>query len=121
MARKKPNGEPVQAMENYKLPVPQPPADPPLEKTKPVMNWKWSTSRGTIVEVSVWEFETVLDDGQVVTNYTITNHRSYRDQQGNWSPKTGHFRLVDLATLIFGLTKAHEWIMAKRDLSQPDF
>lgn len=117
MARKKPDNGPVQVLDG----IPPPPEPPELEKTKPVQNWKWSTSKGTVIEVAVWEFETVLDDGQVIKNFTITNHRSYRQEDGSWSTKSGHYRLVDLPTLVFGLQKANEYIMARRDLTQPDF
>ena len=97
---------------------PIPPAEAEeLEPKRPERSWRYATSKSSQVEVAVWLNPVEVPGGEIVPAWTVTNHRSYKDDQG-WH-KNGFYRLGDLPTLIFALQQAYEWIMSQRDLNNP--
>src|SRR4051794_40975477 len=51
-------------------------------KKRPVVSYKLSSDRTTVIEVAVWENVVTYNDGNAGVQYSITVNRSYRTDAG---------------------------------------
>jgi hypothetical protein len=65
------------------------------------------------VEVAVWKNEIEVEGGTVET-FNVTIKRSYRDGEGNWHANA-NFRPHDIPVLNHGLSKAHDYILERKN------
>jgi len=62
--------------------------------------------------VSVWRNTHQGQDGER-TVFSVSFHRSYKDDQGNWQ-QTETLFAGDIPPLVLGLQKAYDYILSRR-------
>lgn len=66
--------------------------------------------RSGAICVSIWENETLGDDGQPRSYKTVSFDRRYKDKTGNWK-STNSLRVNDLPKAVLILQKAYEYLI----------
>ena len=80
-----------------------------MSKEQPVKKFKVGG-----VQVAVWANRVPNKEGQDDVLYSVTIERRYKDEQGNWRSASS-FRTGDLPKLLFGLTKAYEYLALEEE------
>ena len=81
-------------------------------KQTPAAKFGPYSSGSGFIEVSVWKNIRQGQDGER-TVFSVSFHRSYKDDQGNWQ-QTKTLFAADLPPLVLGLQKAYEYILSHR-------
>jgi hypothetical protein len=93
--------------------VPEPPADPPADRPRPVISFAAPSDRTTRLEVAVWPRVVTVSDAEQYTVYSLTLTRSWRDADGNWADNRS-YRPHDVPVLLYLVEQAYEWCLARR-------
>ena len=81
-------------------------------KQKPAAKFGPYPAGSGLIEVSVWRNTHHSQDGER-TVFSVSFHRSYKDDQGNWA-KTKTLFAADIPPLLVGLNRAYEYILSRR-------
>jgi hypothetical protein len=85
-------------------------ADRPRQK--PMVTFGPYATGSGFVEVSVWKNTHQGQNGER-TVYTVSFHRSYKDDADQWQKSQSLFT-SDIPALILGLNKAYEFILSRK-------
>ncbi len=102
---------------------PPAPDKPPDEKEKPAPNGPTKSFAcpvtGGTIEAAIWAKE-IQVEGRSVTVYSVTIHKSYRTDLGEWK-HTGYLRGSELHVAIRLLERAETFILDMRTTDDPPF
>ena len=88
-------------------------AQPDRPKQKPAAKFGPYPAGSGFIEVSVWRNTHQGQDGER-TVFSVSFHRSYKDDQGNWQQTKTLFP-ADIPPLVLGLQKAYDYILSRRE------
>ena len=66
------------------------------------------------VSATIWENQSINEQGQPVSYKSVSFERSYKDAKGNWQ-NTNALRMGDLPKAVLVLQKAYEFLAFSRE------